>query len=211
MGLYWVPGHAGLWGNKIVDELARGGSGLRFLGPEPTVGDCRRDIQKSFSRWLVNQQWARWRGLGDTQRQTRELFSGPNLGAKAKFLSFNRTHSRAVTDLLTWHNTLRRYLHLLGLLDSPLCRKCGVKEEISAQILCECEALASLRHVYLGSFFLEPEYIKSISLGAIWNFSKMTGLPWFDMGHKGAFNWGLGASGPWGPEPKCNLLSSNLI
>ena len=81
--------------------------------------------------------------------------------------------------------TLRRHLHLLGLLDSPMCRKCGVREETSAHILCECEALASLRHVYLGSFFLEPVDIRSIGLGAIWNFSKATGLPWFDMGHKG--------------------------
>jgi len=52
-----------------------------------------------------------------------------------------------------------------------------VGEETSAHILCECEALASLRHVYLGSFFLEPEDIKSLSLEAIWNFSKVTGLP----------------------------------
>ena len=83
------------------------------------------------------------------------------------FLPFNRTQSRAVIDLLTGHNTLKRHLHLLGLLDSPLCRKCGVKEETSAHILCECEALASLRHVYLGSFFLVPEDIKSISVGAM--------------------------------------------
>jgi len=85
--------------------------------------------------------------------------------------------SRAVTGLLMGHNTLRRHLYLLGLLDSPLCRKCGVTEETSAHILCECEALASLRHVYLGSFFLEPEDVKSISLGAIWNFRKVTGFP----------------------------------
>jgi hypothetical protein len=52
-----------------------------------------------------------------------------------------------------------------------------VKGETSAHILCEYEALASLRHAYLGSFFLEPEDIKSINLGAIWNFSKVTGLP----------------------------------
>jgi len=32
------------------------------------------------------------------------------------------------------------------------------------------------RHVYLGSF-LEPEDIKSIILGSIWDFSKATGLP----------------------------------
>jgi len=52
-----------------------------------------------------------------------------------------------------------------------------VKEETSAHILCECEALASLRHAYLGSFYLELESIKSISLGIIWNFSRVTGLP----------------------------------
>jgi hypothetical protein len=57
-----------------------------------------------------------------------------------------------------------------------LCRKCGVKEETLAHILCECETLASLRHMHLGSFFLEPEDIKSINMGAIWNFSKVTGL-----------------------------------
>jgi hypothetical protein len=138
--------------------------------------------------WLVNQHWVRWRGLGDTQRQARELISGHSLDAKAKFLSFNRTQSRAVTGLLTVHNTLRRHLHLLGLLDSPLCRRCGVKDETSAYILCECEALASLRHAYLGSFFMEPVDINSMSLGAIWNFSKVTGLPWFDRGHKGPIN-----------------------
>ena len=74
------------------------------------------------------------------------------------------------------HNTLRRHLHLLGLLDSPLCRKCGLREETSAHILCECEALASLRHMYLGCS-LEPEDIRSLGLGAIWNFSKAMGLP----------------------------------
>jgi hypothetical protein len=52
-----------------------------------------------------------------------------------------------------------------------------VEKETSAHILCKCEALVSLRHVHLGAFFLEPEDIKSISLGAIWNFSKATGLP----------------------------------
>jgi hypothetical protein len=91
-------------------------------------------------------------------------------------MSFNRTQSRAVVSLLTGHNTLKRHLRLLGLVDSPLRRRCGVEEETSAHMRCECEALASLRQVHLGSF-LEPEDVKSISLGAIWNLSKATGLP----------------------------------
>jgi hypothetical protein len=91
--------------------------------------------------------------------------------------SFIRTQSRAVIGLLTGHNTLRRHLYLMVLSDSPLCRRCGAEDETSAYILCECEALASYRHVYLGSFFMEREDIKSIRLGAIWKFSKVTGLP----------------------------------
>jgi len=93
------------------------------------------------------------------------------------FMTFNRIQSRVVTGLLMGHNTLRRHLYLLGLLDRPLCRKCRVEEETSAHILCECKALASLRHAYLGSIFLEPEDIRSLGLGANWNYSKVAGLP----------------------------------
>jgi hypothetical protein len=116
-------------------------------------------------------------------------------------MSFNRTQSRAVIVLLTGHTTLRQHLYPLGLQDSQLCRKCGVMEETSAHILCECEALTSLRHAHLGFFFLEPKDIQSISLGAIWSFSNASGLPWLDMGHKGPVYKGLGASGPRGPKP----------
>ena len=78
--------------------------------------------------------------------------------------------------MLTGHNTLRRHLHLLGLSVSPPCRRCGVSEQTSTHILCEYEAVASLRYMHLGFFFLELEDIKNISMGAIWNFSKATGL-----------------------------------
>jgi len=95
----------------------------------------------------------------------------------ARFLFLNMTQPRAVIGLLTGHNTLIGHLHLKGLSDIPLCRRCGAEDETSAHTFCECEALASFRHMYLGSFFLKPEDTKSISLAAIWNFSKVTGLP----------------------------------
>jgi hypothetical protein len=186
VGLYWVPGHGGVWGNEMANQHVRGGSALKFVGPQPDLGVSRQNIRR-IRCWFINQHWAKWWDLGNTQRQARELISGPYLGAMARFLSFNRTQSRAVTGLLTGHNNLRRRLHLMELSDSPLCRRYGAEDETSAHILCECEVLASLRHMYLGSF-LDPQDIKSIHLGAIWNFSKVTGLPWIDMGHKGPIN-----------------------
>jgi hypothetical protein len=71
-------------------------------------------------------------------------------------LSFNRTHSRVFTGLLTGHNTLKLHLHLMGFIVDPTCRKFCTEEEISVHILCECKALAPLRNRNLGFFFLEP-------------------------------------------------------
>ena len=104
-------------------------------------------------------------GLGNTQREARELISGPCLRGKTTHLSFNRTQSRVVIGLLTGHNTLRRYLHLMGLSHRPLCWRCAAQDKILAYILCECEALTSLRLTYLCSCFLDQEEIKSIVWG----------------------------------------------
>jgi len=56
----------------------------------------------------------------------------------------------------------------MGLLDSPVCRGCGAEEEASADVLCECEALATLKHTYLAYFFLDPEDFGSLNLRTIW-------------------------------------------
>jgi hypothetical protein len=84
-----------------------------------------------------------------------------------------------------------------------MCRKCGTEKETSIHILCECEALASLRNAYLGSFFLDPEDIREPGMGAIRNFAKGTGLlqPSTEYGVQRACHYSLAASGPKGLEP----------
>jgi hypothetical protein len=139
-------------------------------------GVSRQNIRRKIKRWIGKQHLALWRGPCGTQRQARELISGPNLAIGARLLSFNRTQSRAVIGLLTGYNTLRRHLNVMGLRNDTTCRKCGAEEETSVHILCECEALASLRHRYLGSFFLNPEDNRVLGVGAIWNFAKGTRL-----------------------------------
>ena len=84
---------------SVYIELARDGSALKFVGPEPALAVSRNDIRRSTRSWLVNQHCVNSRGLGDTQRQAREVISVPCLCDKSRFLSFSRTISRAVTVL----------------------------------------------------------------------------------------------------------------
>jgi hypothetical protein len=48
----------------------------------------------------------------------------------------------------------------MELSNNPICRKCSTEEEASVHVLFTWEVLASLRHSFLGSFFLDPEDIK---------------------------------------------------
>jgi len=172
VGLYWVPGHAGVSGNEIADKLARSGSAQRFIGPEPFLGVSRQNIRRKLNCWMGKQHLALWCGPCNMQRQARELISGPDLATGARLLSFNRTQTKVVIGLLAGHSTLRRHLCIMGLGNNPIYWRCGTEEETSVHILCEYEALASLRHTYLGSFFLDPEDIVKLDVGAIWSFGK---------------------------------------
>jgi hypothetical protein len=157
---------------RCVSGCRRPQSGVLGVNPSGDQKYGRRKTEE-YSRIDIP---ATWRGPCSTQRQARELMSGPDLATRARLLSFNRTQSRVVIGLLTGHNTLRRQLYIMGLSNNPTCRRCGTEEKISVHILCEYEALASLRHTHLGSFFLDPEFIRKLSIGSIWNFDKGTGL-----------------------------------
>ena len=69
VGLYWVPGHAGIQGSEIPDQLARDGSVERFAGPELFLGISRQNIRRKIKHWMENQHLVLWRGPCSTQRQ----------------------------------------------------------------------------------------------------------------------------------------------
>jgi len=134
-GLYWVPWHARVQGSKIADRLLGDGSVQRFVGPQSFLGVSRQNIRRKIKCWMENQHLVLWRGPCSTQRQARELISGPDLATRARLLSFNMTQSRVVIGFLTGLNTLRRHLYTLGLRNSPTCRKCGVASPKEATLI----------------------------------------------------------------------------
>ena len=165
MGLHWV-----------ANKLARNGSAQRFVAPEPFLGVSRQNIRRKLIRWMVKQHLDFCRGPRNTQRQARELITDPDMATGARVLSFNRTQTKVVIGLLTGHNTLRGHLCIIVLGNNPICWRFGTEEETSVHVLCECEALVSLRHLPGFFFFLDTEDIKILGVGAILSFGKGTRL-----------------------------------
>ena len=101
VGPFWVSRHPGICGNETANELTREGSVHQFVGMEPAMGVSRQKVKKKITCWLGNQHTAKQEGLTSTQRQARELISGPSPTAKTRLLFFNRIQSKAVTGLRT--------------------------------------------------------------------------------------------------------------
>ena len=83
------------------------------------------------------------------------------------------------------------------------CRRCGAEEETSANTVCRSEAPATLTHTHLDSFFLDPENVRHLNLGVIWNFIKGTDSHELDFSFGGTkgLKKSLRASRPKGLEP----------
>jgi hypothetical protein len=166
--ILWVvlgPWTSGLQGNETANKLAWDRTIHHPVGPETALGVSRENIRIKIKCWIDNQHMVMWGNLNSIQRQAQKMILGPSPTLKTRLLSFNRTQFRVVTGVLTGHNTLKRHLHLMGLSCSSVCTRCGAEEKTSIHVFCECDTLVFHSDAYLGSFFLDPEDVKSIGLG----------------------------------------------
>ena len=58
--LYWLPGHSSVHGNEVVDELARNGSSISFVGPEPATGISSNLIINTVFDLFRDKQYLNW-------------------------------------------------------------------------------------------------------------------------------------------------------
>jgi ribonuclease HI len=59
----WVPGHMGIDGNEVADQLARQGSSQPLIGPQPTLGVSAK-VARGVSRdWTSGKHEEHWQSI----------------------------------------------------------------------------------------------------------------------------------------------------
>ncbi|KAJ8976550.1 hypothetical protein NQ317_011814 [Molorchus minor] len=154
-----------------ADRLAREGSAMYPIGPEPILG-VPYSMGVSAMKELLTQEFKNSWHATPGVRQAKTHIEGPSLKLTKCLLGINRRDIRMVTGLLTGHCHLSRHLQLIGIAEDPECRWCLEDEETSPHVLTECPAIARVRERHFGSSVLNPKDVKSIQLRKLCTFAK---------------------------------------
>lgn len=168
----WTPGHQGIEGNEIADELARKGADENFYGPEPSLpipGSVTKRIISLKIRQEANTRWT----SQQTCRQAKIFIKNYDNKRTKELLSLNKKQIRIVIGMVTGHCELNRHLTIMKIKDDPSCPECD-EEETSYHFLAECPEYSLPRWEILGNDRLSEEDLKNVPFLNIIRFHKAT-------------------------------------
>lgn len=170
--LVWVPGHKGVKGNEEADQLAREGSEILPIGPEPFLPVGPASVKTAFKDQVYcdfKHYWATIPGLV----HSKATLPNPNPKFGLHLINAKRTVGKAVVALLTGHGPFKEHLDKMGFaVGSISCRKCGEAYETAMHILCECPIFWQERGEHLGGHVLSLNEIVKVPLSNVSKYVK---------------------------------------
>jgi hypothetical protein len=135
--LVWVPGHIGIDGNVIADQLARQGSSHPLTGPEPALGMSAKVGREVIRDWMSRKHEEHWQSIRGQRRAKGFLKKLLCKTKSGELLNLSRNQLRVMTGLLTGHCHLKGRLFKRGLVNSPEHDRCKQASETTSHVLCD--------------------------------------------------------------------------
>jgi hypothetical protein len=124
--------------------------------------------------WTSRKHEEHWQSIHG-HRQAKGFLKNPSAKRAGELLNLSRNQLRIMTGLLMGQCHLKGHLFKLGMVNSPKCNRCKQASEMASNVLCDCEALATLRFRHLGHF-IKPGDFEDISVSTILQFVQGAGL-----------------------------------
>ena len=137
--IVWIPGHAEIEGNELVDIEAKKAATDPMLSQSYNYKPLK-SARARYIKTAAKKQWQTvWNKNTKTATALRRIMKGRHakIGPALYNEIANRNGAATIAQLRTGHCGLNRYLHRFSLRNSPYCQ-CGYGKETVEHYLLEC-------------------------------------------------------------------------
>ena len=143
----WVKSHSGIHDNECVDDMAKEATKLESVVDTPIPKTEIKGVVLSALRDLWNEEWLDY----DDARMSKKWYNTQDKHRAREVCQLSRLKLGRLIRIVSGHNALKYYNHVLDETLSPACRLCNMADETFHHLATECPRTHQNRQEVFGN------------------------------------------------------------